>query len=59
LHWLQDPSKINGDDPNSIRCEVTTHFGNKKREYLKDKINELAMNSKNRNSRNLYRDIEE
>ncbi|PNF19615.1 hypothetical protein B7P43_G03232 [Cryptotermes secundus] len=30
---------------------------NKKREYLKDKIDELAMNSKNKNIRDLYRGI--
>jgi hypothetical protein len=30
---------------------------NKKREYLKDKINELATNSKNKNIRDLYRGI--
>jgi tRNA nucleotidyltransferase/poly(A) polymerase len=29
----------------------------KKREYLKDKINELAMNRKNKNIRDLYRGI--
>jgi hypothetical protein len=28
-------------------------------EYLKDKINELAMNSKNKNIRDLYRGINE
>jgi hypothetical protein len=28
-----------------------------KREYLKDKINELAMKSKNKNIRDLYRDF--
>jgi hypothetical protein len=33
--------------------------GKKKREYLKDKINELATNSKNKNMRNLYRRINE
>jgi hypothetical protein len=32
---------------------------NMKREYLKDKINELAMNSKNKNIRDLYRGIYE
>jgi hypothetical protein len=32
-------------------------FRNKKREYLKDKINELATNSKNKNIRDLYRGI--
>jgi hypothetical protein len=30
-----------------------------KREYLKDKINERAMNSKNKNIRDLYRGISE
>jgi hypothetical protein len=34
-------------------------FRNRKREYLKGKINELAMNSKNKNIRNLYRGINE
>jgi hypothetical protein len=57
LQWLQDPSEINGDNLNNVRCEACTHFRNKKREYLKDKINELAMNSKNKSSRDLYRGI--
>jgi hypothetical protein len=33
---------INGNNLNSMRCEVNRHFRNKRREYLKDKINELA-----------------
>jgi hypothetical protein len=41
LQWLQDPSEINGANLNNIRREASKHFGNKKREYLKDKINEL------------------
>jgi hypothetical protein len=55
LHWLQDPSEINGDNLNSIRRETSRLFRNKKREYLKDKIDELTMNSKNKNIRDLYR----
>jgi 50S ribosomal subunit-associated GTPase HflX len=51
LQWLQDPSKINGDNPNNVRCEASTCFRIKKREYMKDKINELATNSKNKNIR--------
>jgi hypothetical protein len=47
LQWPQDPSENNGDNLNSVRCEASRYFGNKKREYLKDKIKELAMNSKN------------
>ncbi|PNF41987.1 ELAV-like protein 4 [Cryptotermes secundus] len=57
LLWLLDPSKLNGDNLNNIRHETSRHFRNKKREYLKDKIDELAMNSKNKNIRDLYRRI--
>jgi hypothetical protein len=56
LWWLQDPGKINGDNMNIIKREASRHFRNKSREYLK-KINELAMNSKNRNIRDLYNGI--
>jgi hypothetical protein len=57
LQWSQDPSEINADDLNNVRHKASSYFRNKKREYLKDKINELAMNSKNKNIRNLYRRI--
>jgi hypothetical protein len=45
LQWLQEPNKINGDNLNTRR-ETSSYFRNKKREHLKDKIDELAMNSK-------------
>jgi hypothetical protein len=54
---LQDPSEINGDNLSNVRREASRHFRIKKREYLKDKINELATNSKNKNIRDLYRGI--
>jgi hypothetical protein len=57
LLWLQDTSEINGDNLNNVRREASRYFRNKKREYLKDKINELATNSKNKNIRDLYRQI--
>jgi hypothetical protein len=57
LQWLQNSSEINGDNLNNVRCEASRHFRNKKTEYLKDKINELATNSKNKNIRGLYRGI--
>jgi hypothetical protein len=38
LQWLQDPNEINGDNLNNVRREASRHFRNKKREYLKDKI---------------------
>jgi hypothetical protein len=40
LQWLQDPSEINGDNLNNVRREASRYFRNKKREHLKDKINE-------------------
>jgi hypothetical protein len=58
LQWLQDPGGINGDNLNSVRHEASRHFRNKKREYLKDKINDLASNSKNK-IRDLFRGINE
>jgi hypothetical protein len=57
LLWLQDPSEINGDNLNNVRREASRHFGNKKREYLKDKINVLATNNNKKNIRNLYREV--
>jgi hypothetical protein len=61
LQWLQDPSEINGDNLN--------YNLNMKREYLKDKFNEIAINTKNiivlatdstnKNIRDLYRGIHE
>jgi hypothetical protein len=56
LQWLKDPIEINGDNLNNIGREASRYFGNKK-EYLKDKINELAKNSKNKNIRDLYKGI--
>jgi hypothetical protein len=53
LQWLQDPSEVNGDNLKTVRREASKYFREKKREYLKDKINELATNSKNKNIRYL------
>jgi hypothetical protein len=57
LQWLQNPSEINGDNMNNVRCAASRHFRNKEREYLKDKIDELAIDSSNKNIRDLYRGI--
>jgi hypothetical protein len=43
----------------NVRREASRHFRNKKREYLKDKINKLGSNRKNKNIRNLCRGINE
>jgi hypothetical protein len=59
LPWLQDPSEANEGNLSDIRREASRHFRNKEREYLKDKINELELNSKNKKIRDLYRGINE
>jgi hypothetical protein len=59
LQWLQDPSEANEDNLSDIRWEASRHFRNKKQKYLKDRINELESNSKNKNIRGLYRGINE
>jgi hypothetical protein len=40
-----------------MELEATRNFCNKNREDLKDKHNELAMDSKNKNIRDMYRGI--
>jgi hypothetical protein len=42
---------------NNTRRETSRHSRNKIRGYLKDKIDDLAMNSKNKNIRDLYNGI--
>jgi hypothetical protein len=42
---------------NNARHKASRHFKNKRREYLKDKINAPATNSKERNFRDMYRGL--
>jgi hypothetical protein len=56
---LQDPSVVNEDNLSNVRREVSRYFRNRKREYLKDKINEIELNSKNKNIRDFYTGITE
>jgi hypothetical protein len=59
IHWLQNPNQNKGDNLNNVRREASRHFRNKKKEYLKAKINELETNSKNKNIGDLSRGINE
>jgi hypothetical protein len=43
----------------NVSWDASRHFRNKKREYFKDKINELESNTKNKDIRDLYRGITE
>jgi hypothetical protein len=54
MQWLQNPNQSNVDNLNNVRREANRHFRNKKKEYLKAKINELETNSKNKNIRDLF-----
>jgi len=57
MQWVQDPSQSNVDKLNNVRHEVSRHFREKKKAYLRARIEELETNSKNENIRDLYRGI--
>jgi len=57
MQWLQDPNQSNVDNLNNVRREASRHFSNKKKEFLKAKIDELETNGKVQNIRDLYRGI--
>jgi hypothetical protein len=59
LQWLQDPSEINGNNLNNVRPEASRNFRNEKREYMRNKINELATNGKKKNIKDLCRGVNE
>ena len=57
MQWIQDPSRSNVDNLNNIRRDASRHFRNKKKAYLKVKIEERETNNKISNVRDLYRGI--
>ena len=57
FQWVQDPSQRNVDNLNNVRREASRHFRNKKKAYLKAKIEDLETKSKIKNIRDLYRGI--
>jgi hypothetical protein len=59
LQLLQNPNQTNGDNLQNLRRETSRTFRNKKREYLKSKINELETNNKDKNVRDLHRGTNE
>jgi hypothetical protein len=42
--YLQDPNQSDINNLNKVRREASRHFRNKKKEYLKAKIDELETN---------------
>ena len=57
MQWIQDLSQSNVDTLNKVRRDASRNFRNKKKAYLKGKIEELETNSKINNIRDLYRGI--
>jgi len=57
MRWIQNPSRSNVDNLNNVRRNASRHFKNKKKAYLKARIEELETNSKVNNVRDLYRVI--
>jgi len=57
MQWVQDPSQNNADNLNNVRHEASRHFRNKKKEYLRAKIEQIETNSKIKNITNMYRGI--
>ena len=55
MQWIQDPNRRNVDNLNNIRRDASRHFRNKKKAYLKAKIEELETKSKIKNIRDFYR----
>jgi len=53
--WLQQPNQSHVDNLSNVRSEASRHFRNKKKEYLKAKIDELETNSKISDIKDLYR----
>ena len=53
IQWIQDASQSNVDNLNEVRREVSRHFRNKKEAYLRAKIEELELNNKIQNIRDL------
>ena len=42
MQWVRDPSQSSVDNLNNVRSEASGHFRNKKKAYLKSKIEELT-----------------
>jgi hypothetical protein len=57
MQWIPDPSQSSVDNMNNVRRDARRHFRNRKKTYLKAKIEELEINSKFNNIWNLYRGI--
>jgi hypothetical protein len=57
MQWLQDPSQSIVENSNKVRRDASRHLRNKNKAYIESKIEELEIDSKLKNVRDLYRGI--
>jgi len=57
MQWIRHLIHSNVDSLNNVRHDASRHFRNKKKAYLKAKIEELDTNSELKNIRDLHRGI--
>jgi len=57
MQWLQHPNQSSVDNLNNVRHKANRNIMNKKKEYLKAKIDELETNSKLKILETCYRGI--
>ena len=57
MRWLQDITQSIVDNLNKVRREASRYFGNKNKEHLKAKIDELKTSNKIETIRDLYNGI--
>jgi hypothetical protein len=57
MQWLQDPKQSSLDNLNNVKHEASKHFRNKKKEYLKAKVDDLKLTLRPNNIRELFRGI--
>ena len=57
MQLLQNPNQGNVHNLYNLKCLNSSHFRNKKKEYLKTKTDELETKSKIKNFRDLFRGI--
>jgi hypothetical protein len=57
MQRVQDPSQSNVENLNKVRRDASRHLRNRKKAYMKAKIEELEIKSKIKNVRDLYRGI--
>ena len=57
MQWIQDPSQRNVNNMNKVRRDASIYFRKQKKAYLEAKIEELGINSKIKNIRDMYMGI--